>query len=65
LTLHSASFDKDLKKLVFERVNSKGKRIKDSEMNLNKVPTSRIAKIHKITGDALDVSIDDMEAENA
>jgi len=30
LTLHSALFDKDLKKLVFERVNSKGKRIKDT-----------------------------------
>jgi hypothetical protein len=51
--------------MVFECVNSKGKRTKYSEMDLNKVPASRISKIHKIIGDALDVSIDDMEAENA
>jgi hypothetical protein len=37
LTLHSALFDKYLKKLVFERVNSKGKRIKDTELDLNNV----------------------------
>jgi hypothetical protein len=29
LTLHSASFDRDSKKLVFERVNSKGKRSRE------------------------------------
>jgi len=65
LTLHSASFDKYLKNMVFECVNSKGKRTKYSEMDLNKVPVSRIVKIYKIIGDALDVSIDEMEAKNA
>jgi hypothetical protein len=47
LALHSMSFDKDLKKLVSEHVNSKGKRIKDSNMNLNGIQASMIAKIHK------------------
>jgi hypothetical protein len=44
LTLRSALFDKDLRKLVFERVNSKGKRIQEkyTELDLNEVPQSRI-----------------------
>jgi hypothetical protein len=67
LTLHSALFDKDSKKLVFERVNSKGKKVQGkthSEFNLSGVLPSRIAKIHRATGDALEVSVDEMEAEN-
>jgi hypothetical protein len=67
LTLHSALFDKYLNKLVFERVNSKGKRAqgKDTELDLNGVPTSRITRMHKSTRDALEVSVDGLEAENA
>jgi hypothetical protein len=34
LTLHNTSFDKELKKMVFESVNSRGKRVKDSTMDL-------------------------------
>jgi hypothetical protein len=34
LTLHNASFDKELKRLVFESVNSRGKRVKYSTMDL-------------------------------
>jgi hypothetical protein len=64
LTLHNASFDKELKKLVFQHVNSRGKRVKDSTMDLRGVPTSKLSKIHMVTGNSLDISIDDMEAEN-
>jgi hypothetical protein len=33
-------------------------------MDLRGVPTSKLSKIHMVTGNALDISIDDMEAEN-
>jgi hypothetical protein len=67
LTLHSALFDKDLKKLVFERVNSKGKRIqeKDTELDLNGVPHREFPEFIKLLGDTLEVSVDEMEAKNA
>jgi len=68
LTLHSDIFYKYPKKLVFEIINSKGKKVQGkmhSEFNLSGVPQSRIAKIHRATGDALEVSMDEMEAENA
>jgi hypothetical protein len=57
LTLHSALFDKVLNNLVFELVNSKGKRIqqKDTELDLNGVPPSRIPLIHKLIGDVFEV----------
>jgi hypothetical protein len=46
LTLHSELFDKYLNKLVFEQINSKGKRFqgKDTYMYLNGVPTLRIVE---------------------
>lgn len=37
LTLHNALFDKYLKKLVFEFLNSRGKKIKYTEVDLNKI----------------------------
>jgi hypothetical protein len=64
-SIHNALFDKDSRKLIFERTlsnNRKGK--KCSTFNLNKMLPSRIAKIHNVRGDALDVSIDDIEVEN-
>ena len=68
LTLHNALFDKDSKKLIFERVNLKGKKVQGktlSEFNLREVLPSRLTRIHKYTGDALEVSVDEMEVENA
>jgi hypothetical protein len=67
VTLHRTLFEKCLKKLVLERVNSKGKRFqgKDIDFYLNGVPPSRIAKIHKVTSDSLEVSVDEMEGKNA
>jgi hypothetical protein len=64
LTLHNASFDKELKKIVFQHVNSRGKRVKYSTMDLRGVPASKLSKIYMVTGNSLDISIDDMEAEN-
>jgi hypothetical protein len=65
-SIHNALFDKDSRKLIFERTLSKNKKGKTcSTFNLNNMLPSGITKIHKVTGDALDVSIDDMEAENA
>jgi hypothetical protein len=55
LILHNASFDKEIKKLLFQHVNSRGKMVKDSTMNLRGVPTSKISKIHMVIGNALDI----------
>jgi hypothetical protein len=42
LTLHYASFDKELKKPLFESVNSRGKRVKNSTMDLRRVSISKL-----------------------
>jgi hypothetical protein len=68
LTLHNALFDKDSKKLIFERVNLKGKKVQGktlSEFNLREVLPSRLTRIHKATGDSLEVLVDEMESENS
>jgi hypothetical protein len=65
-SVHNVLFDKDSRKNIFERTLSKNKKGKTCfTFNLNSMLPSGIAKIHKITGDALDVSIDDMEAEKS
>jgi hypothetical protein len=52
--------------MIFERTLSKNKKDKTcSTFNLSKMLPDVILKIHKVKGDALDISIDDMEAENA
>jgi hypothetical protein len=56
LTVHNALFDKDSKKLIFERIHSKNKKVQgksNSELDLNGVPPSRIARIHEVTGNPL------------
>jgi hypothetical protein len=56
LTLHSALFDKSTKKLVFEKVHSKNKKIQgksSSEFDLNGVPPSIIVRIHEAIGKPL------------
>jgi len=56
-TVHNALFDKIYKKIIFERTNSKNKRIQGKsfffELNLSGVPPSRIVRIHRATNDAL------------
>jgi hypothetical protein len=65
-SVHITLFDKDSRKLFFERTISKNKKDKTcSTFNLNKMLPSRIAKIHKVIGDALNVSIDNMKVENS
>jgi hypothetical protein len=65
-TIQNALFDKNSRKLVFEGINQRNKKGKScSEYDLSKFPASQISKIHKVIGDALDVSIDDLEAQNA
>jgi len=67
LTLHNVLFDKDSKNLVLERVYSKGKKVQGkthAKYDLNRVLPSRIAKIHRATSDALEMSVDEMEVEN-
>jgi hypothetical protein len=57
-------FDKSSKKLIFER-NLKNKKGKSrSTIDLRDMHPSKLSSIHKVTGDALDVSIIDMEEEN-
>jgi hypothetical protein len=52
--------------LIFERTPSKNKKGKTcSTLNFSNMLPSGIVKIHKVTTNSLDVSIDDMEAENA
>jgi hypothetical protein len=64
-SVHNTLFDKDSGKMTFERTLSKNKKGKMcSTFNLNNMLPYGIMKIRKVTRDALDVSIDDMEAKN-
>jgi uncharacterized protein YabE (DUF348 family) len=59
----NALFDKYSRNFIFERTTSKNKKGKTcSTFILSKILPSRIANIHKVAANALDVSIDDMEA---
>jgi hypothetical protein len=52
--------------LIVERSDQKNKKGKSrSEVDLKDMRPSQISKIHRETGDALDDSIDGLEAENA
>jgi hypothetical protein len=64
-TFQSIVFDKESKKLIVERSDQKNKKEKaHSEVDLKDMRPSQISKIHRETGDALDDSIDGLEAEN-
>jgi hypothetical protein len=64
-TFQSVIFDKESKKLIVERGDQKNKKGKyRSEVDLKDMRPSQISKIHKVTSDALDDSIDGLEAEN-
>jgi hypothetical protein len=61
----SVVFYNESKKLVIEKRDVKNKKGKSrSEINLRNMWPSQISQIHRATGDALDNSIDDLEAEN-
>jgi hypothetical protein len=65
-TFQSVVFDRESKKLIVERIDQKNKKGKArSEVDLKYMRPSQISKIHRETGDALDDSIDGLEAENA
>jgi hypothetical protein len=65
-TFQSVFFYKESKKLIVERSDQKNKKGKShSEVDLKDMRPSQISKIHRETGDALDDSIDGLEAENA
>jgi hypothetical protein len=65
-TFQSVIFYKESKKLIVERSDKKNKKRKyHSKVELKDMRSSQISKIHKEIGDALDDSIDGLEAENA
>ena len=61
----NSSFDKESKKLVFERTTKSKSGKLQTTINTRDMFPSKISSIHKVTGDALDVSIAHMEEENA
>ena len=63
-TVQNAIFDRSSKKLILEKTHSKNKRKFESEFDFKCVAPYRIARIHKATGDALEVLVDDMETKN-
>jgi hypothetical protein len=68
LTLHHATFNKNSRKLVIEKVNSKNKKIQEkwnSKFDFQGVPPSKVMEFHEATGEALKFSIGDIENENA
>jgi hypothetical protein len=68
LTLHRATFNKNSRKLVIEKVNSKNKKIQEkwnSKFDFQGVPPSKVIEFHEATGEALKMSIGDIENENA
>jgi hypothetical protein len=68
MTLHNDLFDKGSKKLVFKKINARNKKVQgrtSSTLDLNGVPPSRIVQIHEATCDYLNMSVRDMESENA
>jgi hypothetical protein len=64
-TFQSVVFDKESKKLIVERSDQKNKKGNSrSEVDLKDMRPSQISKIYRETEDALDDSIDGLEAEN-
>jgi hypothetical protein len=68
LTLHRVVFNRNSRKLIIEKVNSKNKKIHEkwnSELDFQGVPPSKVMEFHEATGEALKYSIGDLENENA
>jgi hypothetical protein len=68
LTLHCVVFNRNSRRLVIKKLNSKNKKIHkkwNSELDFQWVPPSRIMEFHEATGEALKYSIEDIENENA
>jgi hypothetical protein len=63
--VQNASFDKESKKLVFERTTKSKSGKLWSTIDTRDMLPSKLSSIHRVTGDALDVSIAHMEEENA
>jgi len=62
--VQNASFDKESKKLVFERTRkSKSGKLRTTIDTQDMLP-SKLSSIHRVTRDTLDVSITHMEEEN-
>jgi hypothetical protein len=67
VTLHHMAYNRETKKLLLEKVNTKNKKSSERwkySIDLDGVAPSKIAYFHGATGDALKQSIDKMEKEN-
>jgi hypothetical protein len=62
--VQNALFDRSSKNLILEKIHSKNNKISKSKFDFKDVPPPKISKIHKPMGDALEMSVDDMEVEN-
>jgi hypothetical protein len=68
VTLHHVTYNRETKKLLLEKVNTKNKKSSERwkySIDLDGVAPSKIADFHGATGDALRQSIDNMEKENS
>jgi hypothetical protein len=68
LTLHHATFNKNSRKLVLEKVNAKNKNIQEkcnSKFDFKGVLPSKVVEFHDAIGETLKISIGDIENENA
>jgi hypothetical protein len=63
-SVHYALFDKSSKKIILERTSKDKKGKSRSTIDLRDILASKLSSIHRVTGDASDVSIIDMEAKN-
>jgi hypothetical protein len=63
-SVHNVLFDRSSKKLTFERTSKNKKGKSRSTIDTKNMLSSKLSSIHKVTGDALDVSIINMEEEN-
>jgi hypothetical protein len=63
-SIHNVLFDRSSKKLTFERTSKNKKGKLRSTIDTRNMFPSKLSSIHKVIGDALDVSIINMEEEN-
>jgi hypothetical protein len=64
-TVQNSSFDKEYMKLVFERTTKRKSGKLQPTIDTRDMLPSKLSSIHKVTGDALDISIVHMVEENA
>jgi hypothetical protein len=68
MTFHSSMFGKSSNKLVLKRIHSKNKKVQGKlnfELDLNGVLPSRIVQVHEAMGETLNMSVGEMDNENA